>query len=37
MSTEGHFCKNCWCDYNHGCICDVCDLTKADFEEKEEA
>lgn len=31
MSTEGHFCNHCWCEYGHGCICGWCDLTEEDF------
>lgn len=33
MSTEGHFCKDCWCDEEHGCICGWCDVTEEEFKE----
>ena len=25
MSTEGHFCDNCGCGWEHGCVCGNCD------------
>lgn len=35
MDTEGHFCKDCWCEYEHGCVCGWCFLDLEDEYEGE--
>lgn len=33
MSTEGHDCNYCWRDFEHGCVCDLCDLPEDFFDD----